>query len=321
MRYSWPKQGALTPGGGGGGGGGPVTIADGANVTVGTIADAAVIGDVAGTQQAKLRGIGAILANVWNSASGKLKVEEVLPVGAATSALQTSGNTTLTTITGQLAAPLPAPTGVALDGTDGIGAPIIPGTGIRGWLRSIYDRLVAGVAVTGTFWQATQPVSIAAPVAVTGTFFQATQPISGTVALGAGAATIGSVAQGAAGAAPWPVNDWGLAASLNAVGTAAAPLLGGVVATLAAPPAGTYRIDFTCGFSGATAEAIPNNMALQVGGVVTNTPVLTGAAGSQVSTSNVVAVLNGAQALTVNAIAAATALTVYNASITATRIA
>jgi hypothetical protein len=37
--------------------------------------------------------------------------------------------------------------------------------------------------VSGTFWQATQPVSIAAAVAVTGTFWQATQPVSiaGTV--------------------------------------------------------------------------------------------------------------------------------------------
>lgn len=36
-------------------------------------------------------------------------------------------------------------------------------------------------AVTGTFFQATQPVSIAGTVAVSGTFFQATQPVSGTV--------------------------------------------------------------------------------------------------------------------------------------------
>ena len=37
-------------------------------------------------------------------------------------------------------------------------------------------------AVTGTFWQATQPVSIASmpTTAVTGTFWQATQPVSGT---------------------------------------------------------------------------------------------------------------------------------------------
>ena len=39
------------------------------------------------------------------------------------------------------------------------------------------------IAVTGTFFQATQPVSIAAPVAVTGTFWQATQPVSGSVSL------------------------------------------------------------------------------------------------------------------------------------------
>ena len=46
------------------------------------------------------------------------------------------------------------------------------------------------VAVTGTFWQATQPVSIAGSVAVTGTFFQATQPVSAvSLPLPTGAAT------------------------------------------------------------------------------------------------------------------------------------
>lgn len=38
-------------------------------------------------------------------------------------------------------------------------------------------------AVTGTFWPATQPVSLSGSVAVTGTFWQATQPVSGTVAV------------------------------------------------------------------------------------------------------------------------------------------
>ena len=38
-------------------------------------------------------------------------------------------------------------------------------------------------AVTGDFYQATQPVSIAAPVAVTGDFYPATQPVSGSVSL------------------------------------------------------------------------------------------------------------------------------------------
>lgn len=44
------------------------------------------------------------------------------------------------------------------------------------------------VAVTGTFYQATQPVSIATmpSTPVTGTFYQATQPVSGTVTANAG---------------------------------------------------------------------------------------------------------------------------------------
>lgn len=48
------------------------------------------------------------------------------------------------------------------------------------------------VPVSGTFWQATQPVSVADPVAVTGAFWQATQPISGTVSI-AGTVAVASV--------------------------------------------------------------------------------------------------------------------------------
>lgn len=54
-----------------------------------------------------------------------------------------------------------------------------------------------GVGVTGTFWQATQPVSIATmpSTPVTGTFWQATQPVSMATspALVAGSAVIGKV--------------------------------------------------------------------------------------------------------------------------------
>ncbi len=54
------------------------------------------------------------------------------------------------------------------------------GQGIRGWLSAIYSKLLGSIAVTGTFWQATQPVSIASmpSTPVTGTFWQATQPVS-----------------------------------------------------------------------------------------------------------------------------------------------
>ena len=64
---------------------------------------------------------------------------------------------------------------------------VIPGTNANGLLVDV-SRVVGNVAVTGTFFQATQPVSgpltdaqlRAVAVPVSGTFFQATQPVSGT---------------------------------------------------------------------------------------------------------------------------------------------
>lgn len=128
------------------------------------------------------------------------------------------------------AASLPLPTGAAQDGTDATGVtPPTGAVGIRGWLSGIYNKLAGSLAVTGTFWQATQPVSaaslplptgaaqdgtdatgvtaptgaigirgwlsgiysrLAGPLAVTGTFWQATQSVSAaTLPLPAGAAT------------------------------------------------------------------------------------------------------------------------------------
>jgi hypothetical protein len=63
------------------------------------------------------------------------------------------------------------PTGAAQDGTDATGVVAPTGAvGIRGWLSGIYAALKGSIAVTGTFWQAIQPVS--------GTFWQTTQPVS-----------------------------------------------------------------------------------------------------------------------------------------------
>lgn len=69
-----------------------------------------------------------------------------LPSGASTSALQTTGNTSLSSIDGKLTT---TANGVKVDGS------------------------AATQPVSGTFWQAVQPVS--------GTFWQATQPVSGTI--------------------------------------------------------------------------------------------------------------------------------------------
>lgn len=76
-----------------------------------------------------------------------------LPTGASTSALQTTGN---------------------------------------GYLASLVAALTNPLPVSGTFWQATQPVSVATmPITpVTGTFWQATQPVSAAaLPLPSGAAT------------------------------------------------------------------------------------------------------------------------------------
>lgn len=66
--------------------------------------------------------------------------------------------------------------------------------------------IASAVPVTGTFFQSTQPVSIASmpSTPVTGTFWQATQPVSGTVTANPATAygktiTYVAVAQGAAG--------------------------------------------------------------------------------------------------------------------------
>lgn len=91
-----------------------------------------------------------------------------LPTGASTSALQTTGNTSLSTIATQT-------------------------TAINGKMSALGQNTMANsmpvaiasnqsaIPVTGTFFQATQPVS--------GTFFQATQPVSGTVTANAGTGT------------------------------------------------------------------------------------------------------------------------------------
>jgi hypothetical protein len=73
--------------------------------------------------------------------------------------------------------------------------------------------------VTGTFWQSTQPVS--------GTFWQTTQPVSGTVTIGAGEAEIGGV------------NLIDTAGVNEAVITASGALLAGGIYNNASPPSPT----------------------------------------------------------------------------------
>jgi hypothetical protein len=85
--------------------------------------------------------------------------------------------------------------GINVSSTNPLPVAIISGGGggSSGGLTNTELRASA-VPVSGTFYQATQPVSIAAPVAVTGTFWQATQP-GGTVAVSGSVAVTGAFYQ------------------------------------------------------------------------------------------------------------------------------
>lgn len=107
----------------------------------------------------------------------------VLPTGAATSAKQpalgTAGTASADVITVQGKASM---TPILVDGS---GTPLpVSGTFYQA-TQPVSLASVPSHAVTGTFWQATQPVSIATmpSTPVTGTFWQATQPVSGTVTI------------------------------------------------------------------------------------------------------------------------------------------
>lgn len=63
---------------GGGGAGGPATIANGADANAGSTTDAAVTTNATGTLSSKLRGLVAILADVWDSTNHWLKTNGVV---------------------------------------------------------------------------------------------------------------------------------------------------------------------------------------------------------------------------------------------------
>lgn len=99
---------------------------------------------------------------------------------------------------------LPLPTGAAQDGTDGTGiAPPAGGAGIRGWLSGIFNKLNTSIAVTGTFWQTTQPVSAASLPLPAGAATAAKQPAFGTA--GTPSADVITV-QGHSSGTPQPIS-------------------------------------------------------------------------------------------------------------------
>jgi hypothetical protein len=164
-------------------GGSAVSIADGSDAALGATADAKVTGDTAGTVSAKLRGLSYLLALVVDTVSGwvKVRVADALPAGTnnigdvdvVSSALPTGAATAANqaTVIGHL------------DGVEGLLTTIDADTGgIATSAASIDGKLPAlsggAVPVTGPL---TDAQLRAAAVPVSGTFWQATQPVSGTV--------------------------------------------------------------------------------------------------------------------------------------------
>lgn len=74
-------------------------------------------------------------------------------------------------------------------GTDGAASPVIAGTGVRGWLRAIYDKTVTGLARAWTLAKATDSVTSYDPLKKTyvATFKSTTRPYSLATTIGANA--------------------------------------------------------------------------------------------------------------------------------------
>lgn len=183
-------------------------------------ATVAVSGPLTDTQlRATAVPVSAAQSGTWNitNISGTIS----LPTGAATSALQTTGNSSLSSIDTKTLA--------AGQATMAASSPVVIASN------------QSAIPVTGTFFQATQPVSIAASVAVTGPLTDtqlratavpvsgtvaATQSgtwnitnISGTVSLPTGAAT--SANQTTLGSQTTKINDGTNTAAVKAASTAA----------------------------------------------------------------------------------------------------
>lgn len=83
---------------GGGGGGGAATVADGADVAEGATTDVAVVGDIAGTVSAKLRGLNKNIASALTDLDTIVTNTNKIISAPATSAKQDTGNTSLASI-------------------------------------------------------------------------------------------------------------------------------------------------------------------------------------------------------------------------------
>jgi len=150
---------------GGGGGGGAVTIADGADVTQGALADAAITTNAAGSVSGKLRGLVAILSSVWDSINSRLNVavQNTVTVAGTVNAVQSGAWTVAATQSGVWSV---GRTWALASGTDSVTVTgTVAATQSGAWSTGRTWTLSSGtdsVAVTGT-------VGVSGTVTVAGT--------------------------------------------------------------------------------------------------------------------------------------------------------
>lgn len=205
---------------GGGAGGGAVTIADGADVAEGTTTDTSSANTVIGLLKAVKAAVQGTLTADISDRVGRL-LGHVTVDNASLAVTGTFWQATQP-ISGSVTANIGTTNGLALDATliggtqksklVDTGGTNVASVSAAGALK--VDNSAVTQPVSGTFWQATQPVSLAtntpdvtdraarllghvtvdnASIAVTGTFWQATQPISGSVGINTGSNLMGRV--------------------------------------------------------------------------------------------------------------------------------
>jgi hypothetical protein len=111
----------------------------------------------------------------------------------------------------------------------------------------------------------------------------------------------------------------GIADTIIGSGEQTAPAAGTTIASVAAPPAGQYRVRVLSAVSN-NVSADRNNMELQLGGVDYVSPLVHGCNGQPGETLLDLVTLNGSQALEVKNIGVGTAAVEYAATILVTRL-
>lgn len=169
-------SGATYTASGGSGGGGAVTVADGADITQGTTTDAAWVSG-AGTVVALLKKIAAAGGSAVSISDGSDVAQ-----GTTTDTAWVSGSGTVISLLKKIASAGGSAVSIA-DGSDaaqGTTTDTSSANTVVGILKAIKAAVTGTLPVSGTFWQATQPVSAATLPLPSGASTAAKQPALGT---------------------------------------------------------------------------------------------------------------------------------------------